>query len=240
MTKKQLLVLKVLLFLSGLGIIAGAFCICGFNVKDLSALDKYLWININVFYIILFEPLFFNFVTTDNAAAKTPSLVAEWISSISIVVICLPLVICIYNQVLFSVQFGIIVETVLIFLGLTFGYFGLLGSSQIEKVAAQETSRLNPVKEIRSQAEFLVFRADSLPAKYAAERTRISKIQENVRYMVPVKSPLAPELEQKIITGFQSLTSAIDDVISGSDAGNLRQILSGLETAVAQRKLLLS
>lgn len=232
MNKNQLLSFKIILFVTGLLVIGAAFLIVNlpFPEEGISGNQKFFWINLVAMYLVFFCPLFFSSVSTKNLDAKITPTVGIWISVFIFEVVALALAISVLAAS-FSIKAAAIIELVLFFVCAVFVYFGYFSGNHIQNVQSREEKSLGKIGEVKNAFEMLNLKSD-LWKDLDEQKSRIKKICDDVKYLSPVDTDEASNLEQKLVIA----ASVIAD--SHFTAAELDEKITELELLIKQRKLM--
>ncbi|MCK9171035.1 MAG: hypothetical protein M0P01_11540 [Treponema sp.] len=236
MTQKQSVILKSLLFVAGLGVIVLAFFLFN-NTTALRDAEWYMWISIVIMYLVFFCPFFLTRIHTENTAEKMPSLTMIWFGVVFFIIVSTAVTVVVV-LLLVPVRVAVIVECVLAFLFAINVYFGYFASSHVHYVEQTETQMLSSIKEIRAAMDLLVAKSSALNDGYSAEREKLSCLAEDVKYLSPVQTGSAVDLEQEILEKINVVGDACGMVLDGSDGLELRKQLTALDMLIRQRKLM--
>ena len=233
MDRKQLGIFKFLIFLFGFVVIALAYHLLGPIAKDkeLTNIDKFLWINICLCYAIFFIPLFFSSITTKTIDTKITSTVHIWISTSFFVFITLILIVCVKIEKI-DLKYAVIAECVLLFLLSIFVYFGYFAGTHIGEVQAAERKSLAKIGEVKNAFEMLNLKAGTLSDEFREQKAKLAQFCDDVRYMSPVDTEQAADIEMKMIIAANVISS------STLSAQELDPKIAELELLIKQRKLL--
>ncbi|MCQ2576238.1 MAG: hypothetical protein MJ162_05785 [Treponema sp.] len=239
MTKSQSILFKGLIFLVGLGVIGLSFFLFGPKGDEVTAIQKYIWINITVLYIVLFIPAVFSTISSANVASKIPNLTLGISALIGFEILNIALTVAVGKEVL-AVRIGILIEAISFFILLIVLYIVYFASSHIASTEAKVEQSLSLIKNIRSSMQILAMKADSMGPAFAEDIKKIKALEEEVRWMAPVNAPMAIALEGQIMGKIDGVSAAIDAIAGGSDAASFKTQLVNLDSLVKQRKMIVS
>lgn len=233
MNSKQLNIFKTILFVAGLAIVGVAFAFfnCPIPEEGLLNIQKFLWAEIVVCYLVFFIPFFFNSITSKTIDTKITSTVNIWISVIIFEIVAITFTILAYKEIT-SIKISILVELIFFFVLAIFVYFGYFAGNHIGNVQAQEEKSLSKISELKSAFEMLNLKADMWSYELNNQKSVIKKLCDDVRYISPVDTDVASKLEMKLIVLANVLT---ESTLTPTDLDS--KILE-LTNLINQRKLL--
>lgn len=233
MDRKQLGIFKFLIFLFGFAVIALAYHLLGPVAKgeELTVIDKFMWINICICYAMFFIPIFFSSITTKTIDTKITSTVHIWISTSFFVFTTFILIVCVKTEKI-DLKYAVIAECVLLFLLSIFVYFGYFAGTHIGEVQEAERKSLAKIGEVKNAFEMLNLKAGALSDEFREQKAKLAQFCEDVRYMSPVDTEQAADIEMKMIIAANVISS------STLSAQELDPKIAELELLIKQRKLL--
>lgn len=233
MNRKQLEIFKFLLLIFGFAVIALAYYLLNPDAgeKSLSSIDKFMWINICLCYAVFFFPMFFSSITTKTIDTKITSTVNIWISTLLFVLVAIVLIVCVKIEKL-ELKHALIIEFVVFFLLAVFVYFGYFAGTHIGEVQTAENKSLAKIAEVKNAFEMLNFKIGTLGDEFHNQKSVLAKLCDDVRYLSPVDTEQAAELEMKLIIAANVISSSN---LSGQD---LDSKINEMELLIKQRKLL--
>ena len=233
MDRKQLGIFKFLIFLFGFAVIALAYHLLGPVAKgeELTAIDKFMWINICICYAMFFVPIFFSSITTKTIDTKITSTVHIWISTSFFVFATLILIVCVKTEKI-ALTYAVIAECVLFFLLAIFVYFGYFSGTHIGEVQAAERKSLTKIGEVKNAFEMLNLKANTLSDEFRDQKAKLIRLCDDVRYMSPVDTEQAADIEMKMIIAANVISS------STLSAQELDAKIAEIDLLLKQRKLL--
>ncbi len=233
MNSKQLSIFKILLFIGGFIIIGIAFTIINYPVSESELTDSqnFLWIEICLCYIVFFVPFFFSSITSKTINTKITSTVNIWISVIFFEIAAISFTILALSKIV-TIRAAVLVELIVFFLGAILVYFGYFAGNHIGNVQAQEAKSLSKIAELKSAFEMLSVKTDMWDYELSNQKETIRKLCDDVRYMSPVDTELASQLEMKLIISAKVLTE------SNLAPSEMDIKIAELTNLINQRKLL--
>ncbi|MDR2417914.1 MAG: hypothetical protein LBD79_02535 [Treponema sp.] len=189
--------------------------------------SRFTWISVSLMYLVLCSPLmFFSFVGRVGSFAMLLLGVGLYI------ILSIVLVILVNGGVVAEFGVALVAQAVLFvfFMALVYVvYFG--GPSQAERFAS--------IKKLQSLAAALDMKVSDLPDEYSAVRKILSQINEDLRYLVPLKSKRSVELENKIVENLHFMGQYCDSaVLGGGNVSAFEREVKNLQALVRQRKAL--
>lgn len=233
MNRKQLGIFKFLLFLAGFGIIALAYYLLNPEAGEapLSDIDKFMWINICLCYVVFFVPLFFSSITAKTIDTKITSTVHIWISTLIFVFVDIILIACVKSEKI-EMKHALIAEAILFFVLAVFVYYGYFAGTHIGEVQAAEKRSLGKIAELKNAFEMLNLKAGTLSDDLRDQKAKLAKFCDDVRYMSPVDTEQASDLEMKLIIAANVISSS---TLTPQD---LDIKIGEMDLLIKQRKLL--
>ena len=233
MNRNQLGIFKFLIFLFGFAVIAFAYHLLGPAARgeELTNIDKFMWINICVCYAMFFMPMFFSSITTKTVDTKITSTVHIWISTSFFVFATLILIVCVKTETL-ELKYALIIECILFFILAIFVYFGYFAGNHIGEVQAAERKSLAKIGEVKNAFEMLNLKAGTFGDEFREQKAKIAQFCDDVRYMSPVDTEQAADIEMKLIIAANVISS------STLSAPDLNAKIAEMDLLIKQRKLL--
>ena len=235
MTGKQSVFFRIVLFLFGAGIIALAFFLST-GGKEISESTAFIWISIALMYLVFFTPFFFSVIRLGTFSAKIPPLAFVW-TGISIYIILSVINIVLLSKGM-SFTKAVVAQCILLFLFFVDVYFAYFASDHVSSVAAAEKEKQRYIHELKEKAQALLLRIKILPVEYAAAQTEISAGIEDCKYIYPVDTDVAGELERKIIAALQAIEESCKSIAAGEHSTDLEKTAGNLRLLINERKLL--
>lgn len=233
MNSKQLNIFKLFLFVVGILIVAIAFAIVNnpYPETGLTNSQKFFWMEILICYLVFSFPFFFGSINLKSIDTKITSTVHVWISVIIFEITAIMLAVCSLNDVI-KVRTAILIELILIFFLAIFIFYGYIAGNHIGNVQSQEQKSLNKISELKSVFDMLNLKKDLWGEDFFEQKATVRKLCDDVKFMSPVDSDLASNLEQKLIAAANVLTE------SDLSPKELSSKLTELSNLINQRKLL--
>lgn len=200
MNTKQLGFFKILLFFSGFVVIAIAFMLFNWPLPEegLSNALKFMWIDICICYLVFIMPLFFSSISLKNMDTKIVPTVHIWLGTSIFELAVIALIVLVVNGIL-PIKYAILIELVTFFILAIFVYFGYFAGNHIGKVQAQEQKSLSRIEDLKSAFKMLKLKAEMWPDELDEQKAKIQKLCEDVRYISPVDTDVALDVENKLI-----------------------------------------
>lgn len=233
MNRNQLGIFKFLIFLFGFAVIAFAYHLLGPAARgeELTDIDKFMWLNICICYAMFFVPMFFSSITMKTVDTKITSTVHIWISTSFFVFAALILIVCVKTATI-ALKYAVIAECALFFLLSIFVYFGYFAGNHIGEVQAAERKSLAKIGELKNAFEMLNLKAGALSEEFRDQKAKIAQFCDDVRYMSPVDTEQAADIEMKLIIAANVISS------STLSAPDLDAKIAEMNLLIKQRKLL--
>lgn len=231
MNKSQLSVFKIVLFVLGFAVIGAAFLIVNlpFPEDGISAEKKFFWINLVAMYLVFFCPLFFSSISTKNLDEKIVPTVGVWTSGLVFEAAALVLSILVLAAVL-SIKAAAVIELVLLFFCAVFVYFGYFSGNHISNVQAAEKKSISELSKVKSAFEILSLKSSSWKDDLYMQKEKIRKICDDVKYLSPVGSEAAADVEKNLSDKAAEISS------SNLTASELDGKIGEIEILLRQRK----
>lgn len=233
MNSRQLDIFKTILFIAGLLIVGAAFAIanCPMPEAGLDSVQKFFWVNVVVCYVVFFAPFFFSSITSNTIDTKITSTVNIWISVIIFEIVAVTFSVLTLKEIV-NMRISILVELIIFFFAAIFVYFGYFAGNHIGNVQAQEEKSLRKISELKSAFDMLNLKTDMWTDDYREQKVKVKKLCEDVKYMSPVDTDIAANLEMKLIISANVL---VESTLSPTEMNS--KILE-LANLINQRKLL--
>lgn len=233
MNTKQLNVFKIVLFVLGLAIVGTAFVIMNYPLPEEGLPDrqKFFWLEVLLCYLVFFIPFFFSSIALRTVDTKITSTVHIWISVVIFEIVAISLTVLSLNGVV-KIRYSVLAELVLFFLLSIFVYFGYFAGNHIGNVQAEEKRAIGNINELKSAFEMLSLKTDMWGDDFSEHKAKLKKLCDDVRYMSPVDSGNALNLEKKLVIMANVLAEA------NFSPSELNGKIAELTNLVSQRKLL--
>jgi hypothetical protein len=235
MTRKQLSFFRIILFLSGAGIIALAFFLST-EGKELTRVNAFIWISIAVMYLVFFTPFFFSAIRIGNFSAKLPPLALVWTGITGYIIFSVVNIVLLSKGM--SYTKALVAQCILLFLFFIDVYFAYFASGHASSVAAAEKAKRQYVQELKAKAQVLLLTVRNLPAEYEAAQKRIAGAIEDCGYIYPVDNGAGDELELKIIAALWTIEEICGTIEAGGNSTDLEKTARDLQALIKERKLL--
>ena len=237
MTKKQSVIFKLIILLVGIGVIGLAYYLFGPKGEEVTAIQQYLWINIFILYVVLFTPMVFSTISSNNVSSKIPNLTLGIGSIVGFEILNIIFTVLVYKEKV-SLKAAILIEAISFFVLLIMLYLTYFASGHIAQTEKEVEQSLSLIKNIRSSMQLLSLKADSMGPAYAADAKTIKALEEEVRWMAPQNTTASVALEGQIMGKIDAVSTAIDAIQTGADNLNFKSQLTNLDTLIKQRKML--
>jgi len=236
-TQNRSLVLRLLLFFAGAGVIILAFFLLT-SGRELTGIDAFVWISIGSMYLVFFLPFFFSVLNVGNFSIKAPSLPPVWLSIFLYIGISIANIILLVFVPFISLNISIIVQSILLFsLGVIF-YFAYFASLHAGNVAAEEASKKQYLKQIKPRAQSLLLAVNGLPSEHEKTQKTLRQALEDIRFISPVNDGMGNELEMQIIRSLNVISELCGGISTGAYPVSLETEAEKLRAMVKERKLL--
>ena len=237
MTKNRSLLLRLMLFLAGTGVIVLAFFLLT-SGRELTGIDAFVWISIGSMYLIFFLPFLFSALTTGNFSKKAPSLPPVWLSIFFYIGISIVNIILLVFVPFISLNISIVAQSILLFLLGVIFYFAYFASSHAGNVAAEEAGKQQHLKQIKPKAQNLLLAVNRLPAEYEKAQKMLKQALEDTRFISPVNDGMGSELEMQIMRSLNIISELCSGISTGAHPVSLETEAEKLRAVVKERKLL--
>jgi len=233
MNTQQLGLFKILLFFSGFVVIAVAFMILNLPIPEdgLSDIQKFIWIEIPLCYLIFIVPLFFSSISSRNIDTKITSTVHIWLGVSIFEMTAITLIVLVVNEVI-PIKNAVLVELVLFFILAIFVYFGYFAGNRIGKVQNEEQQSLNKIADLKEAFKMLSLKSDTWSDELYEQKVKIKKLCDDVCYISPVDNDVALNMESKLLILANLLT---ESPLTPADTETKIKEIADL---ISQRKLL--
>jgi low affinity Fe/Cu permease len=233
MTKNQSLLLRVLLFFAGAGVIALAFFLKTGD-HGLTRTDAFFWTSISLMYLIFFFPFFFSAINIDNFSGKIPALSLVWFSIFLYIAASITVIILLLTALVISLTTAVIIQTVLLSLFFVNVYFAYIAVDHVRAFAAEEAGKQQYLAQIKSKARVLQLSIERFQPESA--KNIITRALDDIKYIYPVNSGAGSDLELKILGSLDTLSElagsvGVNPAVQESEAVNLQALVN-------ERKLL--
>lgn len=200
MDSKQLSFFRTMLFFFGLVIIGVAFIVVNHPISEKVFTEKeiFFWVEIVLCYLVFFVPFFFSSIKLKTLDIQIPSTTNLWMCIIFFEIVAIVLSILVLRGTV-SIRIAILVELVVLFFSAIFVYFGYFAGHHIGNVQAREEISLSKIAELKNAFAMLNLKIDMWGGDYSEQKAKIKKICDDVRYMSPVDTDSASNLEMKLI-----------------------------------------
>ena len=232
MNTKQLNIFKTIIFIFGFVVIGVVFVIINQDdLERLTTLQKFFWIEVVLCYAVFFVPFFFSSIKSENIDTKITSTIHIWISVIIFEIVAIILAILSLNEII-TIKISIIIELILMFFLSIFVYYGYFAGNHIGNVQAEQENSLNKIAEVKSAFDMLNINTQSWGSEFYEQKIKIKKLCDDVKYLSPVNTEMAFNLEDKMI----AIANVIAETHVTVDEMNTK--IQELSNLVSQRKLL--
>ena len=233
MTKNQSLLLRVLLFFAGAGVIALAFFLKT-GGRELTRTDAFFWTSISLMYLIFFFPFFFSAINISNFSGKIPALSLVWFSIFLYIAASITVIILLLTTLVISLTTAVIIQTALLSLFFVNVYFAYIAVDHVRTVAAEEAGEQKYLTQIKSKARVLQLSVEKFQPESA--KNIIEQALDDIKYIYPVNNGAGSDLELKIFGSLETLSElagsvGVNPAVQQSEAVNLQALVN-------ERKLL--
>jgi len=237
MTKNQSLLLRLMLFLAGAGVIVLAFFLLA-SGRELAGIDAFVWVSIGLMYFVFFLPFLFSMLTARNFSQKVPSLPPVWLSIFFYIGISILNIILLVFVPFVSLNISIVAQSILFFsLGVVF-YFAYFASSHARNVADEEANKQQYLKQIKPKAQSLLLVINRLPVEHEKTQKILKQTLEDIRFISPVNDGMGDELELHIMQSLNNVSELCSGISTGARPASLGTEAEKLRMLVKERKLL--
>lgn len=235
MTKNQSLFFRVLLFLSGAGIILLAFFL-NTGDREINGIDAFFWTSIGLMYLIFFLPFFFSAIDIGNFSGKVPALSLVWSGVILYIAASITVIILLKAAFVISLTVAVIIQAVLLFLFLVDVYFAYFAADHVSAVAVEEAGKQQYLTRIKSKAQVLQLSIEKFLPESAQKI--LKRTLDDIKYLSPVNGGAGGDLEVKILQSLDALSEISGGIHSGGNLAALEPESENLQALVNERKLL--
>ena len=223
----------MVLFIAGFAIAGAAFAIANnpYPEEGLTAQQKFFWAEIFVCYFVFAVPFFFSSISSKNIDTKITSTVHIWLSVIIFEIVAIIFAVRVLHGIS-SIKTALIVELVLFFLLMIFVYFGYFAGAKIADVQAKEQVSLSKIAELKTAFDMLGLKAGTWGEDLFEQKTKVRKLCDDAKYLSPVDTDQAANLENKLIIAANVLA---ESRLTPQETDAKIAEISGL---ISQRKLL--
>jgi hypothetical protein len=234
MTKYQSLLIRIILFFVGAGIVILAFFLTT-GGRILTGLDSFTWASIGSMYLVFFAPFFSTSLNRRNFSGKIPRIALVWAGVGGYILISCWIIRLAWTGL--PVRFAVILQAALAFLFLVDVFFAFLASSHVRRIASQEARKTELLNEAKGKARTLSLAVNALPAEYEAAAKAISDALEDIRYLSPLDGRAGEEQELAILASLGRIGELCQTAAEGGHP-NFAAETGTLTASVRLRKML--
>ena len=232
---------RIAVFAFGIVILVVSMFLLESDVTQMSSGHIFAWCDLFFSYIVIFGPLFF---TKGLAGMRTSHIVSVgiiWAMIVVYTVITFRLIAWGFFSPQFSLRFALIIQLVCVF-ALSFMVLAAgVTFEHADQVQIEEDVALNPIKELRTQAQVLTVRMGALGSNYADVEKKVKMISEELRYLSPVRTKAARELEDRIAMMLGTLSKQVTNLDGqGVLPEQLSQTANQILQKIKERKTMLN
>ena len=233
--KKATIIVRSLIIGVGLAIILIAFLSWG-PKEEASSVEKYIWINIPILYLLFVASLFCMRINLGNVDRRIHSILVFYQGGFGFTVFTLALLF-LAGYGIVKVSFAVILQLVYVFLWLLFILGATVIAKNIKRVSDNQTELAGNISSLRSMFNSLNVRASDLPLEYDGVKKRISGMEEDIRYLSPCNDLHAKDLEHEIVNGVLKMLTLVK---SKAEVSEMETICLELELLIRERKIILN
>jgi len=138
-TRNQLKVFRLIIFLAGAGLFIFAFFL-NKNHKELAGIDAFIWTSIGLIYLVFSLPFFFTKFNAADFSKKIPSLSMIWTDIFFYIIASIVILLLLFFNVLSS-NAAIFIQGVLLFIFILNIYFAYITSFYTRKAAEDDANK---------------------------------------------------------------------------------------------------